>query len=41
MVFINKAFKTMNLEFGKGFDYMNLTNMCKFYLAFKNLDALP
>lgn len=27
-------------EFGKGFDYTNLTNMRKFYLAFSNLDTL-
>lgn len=28
------------LEFGKGFDYTNLTNMRNFYLAFPILDAL-
>jgi predicted nuclease of restriction endonuclease-like (RecB) superfamily len=28
------------LEFGKGFDYTNLTNMRKFYLAFPILDTL-
>ena len=27
-------------DFGKGFDYTNLTNMRKFYLAFSNLDTL-
>lgn len=30
----------LTLEFGKGFDYTNLTNMRKFYLAFPILDAL-
>ncbi|MFK7061134.1 PDDEXK nuclease domain-containing protein [Flavobacterium oreochromis] len=30
----------LTLEFGKGFDYTNLTNMRKFYLAFQKLDAL-
>jgi predicted nuclease of restriction endonuclease-like (RecB) superfamily len=32
--------KQLNVEFGKGFDYTNLTNMRKFYLAFPILDAL-
>jgi predicted nuclease of restriction endonuclease-like (RecB) superfamily len=27
-------------EFGKGFEYTNLTNMRKFYLSFPNLDTL-
>ncbi len=30
----------LTLEFGKGFDYTNLTNMRKFYMAFPILDAL-
>ena len=30
----------LTLEFGKGFDYTNLTNMRKFFLAFPILDAL-
>ena len=30
----------LTLEFGKGFDYTNLTNMRKFYFAFPILDAL-
>jgi len=30
----------LTLEFGKGFDYTNLTNMRKFYLAFPIIDAL-
>ncbi|WP_136669353.1 YhcG family protein [Flavobacterium sp. H122] len=30
----------LTLEFGKGFDYTNLTNMRKFYLAFQKLDAV-
>ena len=30
----------LTLEFGKGFDYTNLTNMRKFYIAFPILDAL-
>ena len=30
----------LTLEFGKGFDYTNLTNMRKFYLRFTKLDAL-
>lgn len=30
----------LTLEFGKGFDYTNLTNIRKFYLAFPILDAL-
>lgn len=32
--------KELTLEFGKGFDYTNLTNMRKFYLSFSNIDAL-
>jgi predicted nuclease of restriction endonuclease-like (RecB) superfamily len=32
--------KQLTLEFGKGFDYTNLTNMRKFYLAFPILDTL-
>ena len=32
--------KELTLEFGKGFDYTNLTNMRNFYLAFPILDAL-
>jgi predicted nuclease of restriction endonuclease-like (RecB) superfamily len=30
----------LTLEFGKGFDFSNLTNMRKFYLAFPILDAV-
>ena len=30
----------LRLEFGKGFDFTNLTNMRKFYLAFPKLDAV-
>jgi hypothetical protein len=30
----------LTLEFGKGFDYTNLTNMRKFYFAFPILDTL-
>lgn len=30
----------LNNEFGKGFDYTNLTNMRRFYLAFPNVDAV-
>lgn len=30
----------LTLEFGKGYDYTNLTNMRKFYLAFPILDTL-
>lgn len=32
--------KQLTLEFGKGFDYTNLTNIRKFYLSFPILDAL-
>ncbi|RNL56584.1 PDDEXK nuclease domain-containing protein [Pedobacter jejuensis] len=32
--------KQLTLEFGKGFDYTNLTNIRKFYLAFPIVDAL-
>lgn len=32
--------KQLTLEFGKGFDYTNLSNMRKFYNAFPILDAL-
>ena len=30
----------LTLEFGKGFDFTNLTNMPKFYLAFRKFDAV-
>src|SRR5882757_3417403 len=30
----------LNREFGRGFDYTNLTNMRKFYLVFPILDAV-
>lgn len=30
----------LTLEFGKGFDYSNLTNMRNFYQAFPKFDAL-
>ncbi len=32
--------KALTLEFGKGYDYTNLTNMRNFYMAFPILDAL-
>ena len=32
--------KALTLEFGKGFDYTNLTNMRNFYLAFPIIDAV-
>ncbi len=32
--------KELTFEFGKGFDYTNLTNMRNFYLAFPILDAM-
>jgi len=32
--------KKLSLEFGKGFDYTNLSNMRKFYIAFPIVDAL-
>jgi hypothetical protein len=32
--------KQLTFEFGKGFDYTNLTNMRKFYIAFPNIAAL-
>jgi predicted nuclease of restriction endonuclease-like (RecB) superfamily len=32
--------RELTLEFGKGFDYTNLTNMRKFYFSFPILDAL-
>ena len=32
--------KRLNAEFGKGFTYVNLTNMRKFYLTFQNIYAL-
>jgi predicted nuclease of restriction endonuclease-like (RecB) superfamily len=32
--------RQLNTEFGKGFDYTNLTNMRKFYLVFPILDAV-
>jgi hypothetical protein len=32
--------RQLTLEFGKGFDFTNLTNLRKFYLAFPILDAL-
>ena len=32
--------KELTLEFGKGFDYTNLTNMRNFYLAFPIIDAV-
>ncbi len=32
--------ESLMIEFGKGFDYTNLTNMRKFYMAFPILDAL-
>jgi DUF1016 N-terminal domain len=30
----------LTLEFGKGFDYTNLTNMRKFYMSFPIIDTL-
>ncbi|MFZ4797232.1 MAG: PDDEXK nuclease domain-containing protein [Bacteroidia bacterium] len=32
--------EALTLEFGKGYDYTNLTNMRNFYLSFPNLDAV-
>lgn len=32
--------KKLTLEFGKGFDYTNLSNMRKFYMVFPIVDAL-
>lgn len=32
--------KKLSLEFGKGFDYTNLSNMRKFYIAFPIVDTL-
>lgn len=32
--------KVLTLEFGRGFDYTNLTNIKKFYIAFPIVDAL-
>lgn len=32
--------KELTFEFGKGFDYTNLTNMRNFYIAFPIVDAL-
>lgn len=32
--------KKLTLEFGKGFDYTNLSNMRKFFIAFPIVDAL-
>lgn len=32
--------KRLTLEFGKGFDYTNLSNMRKFYIAFPIVDTL-
>lgn len=37
---LKKISTQLTLEFGKGFDYTNLTNMRKFYLAFPILDAV-
>lgn len=37
---LKKLSKELTVEFGKGFDYTNLTNMRKFYLAFPILDTL-
>ncbi|MBN8707316.1 MAG: DUF1016 family protein [Bacteroidetes bacterium] len=37
---LKKLANLLNQEFGKGFDYTNLTNMRKFYSVFPNLDAL-
>lgn len=37
---IKNLSKKLSLEFGKGFDYTNLSNMRKFYLAFPIVDSL-
>ncbi len=37
---LKKLSKELTLEFGSGFDYTNLTNIRKFYLAFPKIDAL-
>jgi DUF1016 N-terminal domain len=40
MRLLNTLAERLSLEFGKGFDRSNLTNMRGFYLAFPILDAL-
>lgn len=37
---LNQLAKQLNIEFGKGFDYSNLTNMRKFYIAYPIFDAV-
>jgi len=37
---LNQLAKQLTVEFGKGFDYSNLTNMRKFYLAYPRFDAV-
>ncbi len=37
---LKKLAQQLTYEFGKGFDYTNLTNMRKFYIAFPILDTL-
>lgn len=37
---INELSKKLTEDYGKGFDKSNLTRMRKFYLCFKNVDAL-
>lgn len=37
---LKKLSEKLTLEFGKGFDYTNLSNMRKFYTAFPIVDAL-
>ncbi|WP_255076363.1 DUF1016 N-terminal domain-containing protein [Lacihabitans sp. CCS-44] len=37
---LKRLSRALTLEFGKGFDYTNLTNMRNFFIAFSILDAL-
>ncbi len=37
---LRNLFKQLTVEFGKGFDYTNLTNIRKFYTAFPIVDAM-
>lgn len=37
---LKRLSRALTLEFGKGFDYTNLTNMRNFFIAFPILDAL-
>ena len=37
---LKKLAERLTIEFGKGYDYTNLTNMRKYYMAFPILDAM-